>query len=221
MRGAPLFRNRNHAGQVLARLLQHMAGKPDVTVLALPRGGVPVGYEVARALNVGFDIFIVRKLSLPGDEELAIGAIATSGILVLNEDIVRHLHLTSGTIDRLAQDQQAEIDRQEKLYRQSRAPLPLEHRTVILIDDGLATGATMRAAARAVRMKAPARLVIAVPVAPLEVRRDLQSEADEVVCAATPEPFQAVGNWYESFPQTTDDEVGLLLQQARMQTASR
>ncbi len=218
MPAAALFRNRAHAGQFLAQRLQHLAGRPDVTVLALPRGGVPVGCEVAGALHSEFDIFIVRKLALPGDEELAIGAVAGGGVVVLNEDLAGHLRPNSRTLERLIQEQRAEIDRRESLYRQGRAPLSLAYRIVILVDDGVATGATMRAAVRAVRTQAPARLVVAVPVAPPEVCLELESEADEVVCGATPEPFRAVGNWYESFRQTTDDEVRLLLEQARIRT---
>ena len=206
-----LFRDRAHAGIVLAERLRDMVAGTDAIVLVLPRGGVPVGHAVAQVLQLPFDLFLVRKLGLPGDEELALGAVANGGIQVLNEDLVRYLRVPSETIRQIAQTERAEIARQEQLYRQGRTPLSITERTVILVDDGIATGATMRAAIKALRQKAPERIIVAAPVAPSEVCGSLQSDADNVVCVANPQPFHAVGVWYESFPQTTDDEVRLLL----------
>jgi len=208
------FHDRRHAGRVLAARLERYANRPDVIVLALPRGGVPVGFEIARALRAPLDVFNVRKLGVPGQEELAMGAIATGGIRVLNDEIVRELGLTPAAIDRVAAREELELARREQLYRDGR-PLPdLADRIVILVDDGLATGSTMRAAARAVRRLGPARLVVAVPTAAPETCRDLGAEVDEIICAMTPEPFYAVGLWYEDFRQTTDEEVRHLLLQA-------
>lgn len=217
---APLFRDRTHAGSLLAQRLLNSEHPTDSVVLALPRGGVPVAYEVAQTLHADFDIFLVRKLGLPGDPELAVGAIASGGIRVLNDSLVRRLRLSSATIDRLARTEEIEIARQEHLYRKGRPPVPLANRDLIVVDDGLATGATMRAALKALRLKTPGRIVVAVPVAPPDICRDLQSEADRVLCLATPAPFDAVGNWYENFAQTTDDEVRSLLQQPTAQVHS-
>ncbi len=195
------FRDRRHAGRVLAARLERYTNRPDVIVLALPRGGVPVGFEIARALRAPLDVFNVRKLGVPGQEELAMGAIATGGIRVLNDEIVRELGLTPAAIDRVAAREELELARREQLYRDGR-PLPdLADRIVILVDDGLATGSTMRAAARAVRRLGPARLVVAVPTAAPETCRDLGAEVDEIICAMTPEPFYAVGLWYEDLRQ--------------------
>lgn len=211
------FRNRRDAGQKLAQKLSHYASRPDVIVLALPRGGVPVGYEVSRALHVPLDIFIVRKLGIPGQEELAIGAIASGGIRVLNEDILRMLPLPSELIERVAQRELQELQRRERLYRGDRPPPDVRDRTVILVDDGLATGASMRAAVQALRAQNPKRIVVAVPTAAPEACEAFEKEVDEVVCAITPEPFLGVGRWYEDFSQTTDEGVRLFLEDARRQ----
>jgi putative phosphoribosyl transferase len=212
------YRNRSEAGRLLARKLMGYANRPDVLVLALPRGGVPVAFEVAQALNAPLDIFLVRKLGVPGHEELAMGAIASGGVRVLNEDVVRYLHIPDGVIDAVAADELKELDRRERLYRGDRPPLDVRGRTVILIDDGLATGSTMRAAAEALRTQNPAAIVVAVPVAADETCDEFRSEVDEVVCAYTPDPFYAVGLWYEDFSQTSDEEVRELLGRAAAST---
>ena len=212
-----IFRNRADAGRALARRLAGYANRPDVLVLALPRGGVPVAYEVARALNAPLDVFLVRKLGVPGQEELAMGAIATGGVRVLNEDVVSLLQIPDEVIDSIAESEWRELERRERLYRDDR-PLPDMHgRTVILIDDGLATGSSMRAAVAALRQQGPARIVVAVPVAAAPTCEDFRAEVDEVVCAQTPEPFYAVGSWYKDFSQTSDAEVHALLEQAAQQ----
>jgi putative phosphoribosyl transferase len=208
------FRDRRDAGRTLAEQLSAYAGRPDVVVLALPRGGVPVAYEVARALHAPLDVFLVRKLGVPGHEELAMGAVATGGVHVLNDQIVRALGIPPRVIDAVAAWQQQELARRERLYRDDRPPVDVKGRTVILVDDGLATGATMRAAVAALRQQHPARLAVAVPTAAPETCDELRAETDEVVCAITPEPFYSVGLWYEDFSQTTDDEVRELLAQA-------
>jgi predicted phosphoribosyltransferase len=205
------FRNRTDAGRQLAEKLAAYANRPDVLVLALPRGGVPVGFEVARELGAPLDVFLVRKLGVPGYEELAMGAVATGGVRVLNDEIVRGLGISEHEIDAAAARELQELARRQRLYRGDR-PLPdIAGRTVILVDDGLATGATMRAAIAAVRQQQPARIVVAVPTASPDTCEELKAEADDVVCAMTPEPFLAVGHWYEDFTQTTDDEVRELL----------
>jgi predicted phosphoribosyltransferase len=205
------FRNRTDAGRQLAEKLAAYANRPDVLVLALPRGGVPVGFEVARALGAPLDVFLVRKLGVPGYEELAMGAVAIGGVRVLNDEIVRGLGISEHEIDAAAARELQELARRQRLYRGDR-PLPeIAGRTVILVDDGLATGATMRAAIAAVRQQQPARIVVAVPTASPDTCEALKAEADDVVCAMTPEPFLAVGHWYEDFMQTTDDEVRELL----------
>jgi len=208
-RGA--FRDRRAAGRLVAAKLARYAERPDVVVLALPRGGVPVAYEVAQALDAPLDVFAVRKLGLPGHEELAMGAVATGGVRVLNEQIVRALSLPPDLIDAVAAREQQELARRERLYRGDRPPLDVRGRTVILVDDGLATGATMHAAIEALRAQQPARIVVAVPTAAPETCEALRAKADEVVCAITPEPFYAVGLWYDDFSQTSDDEVRQLL----------
>lgn len=209
------FKDRTEAGQVLARKLAAYANHEDVVVLALPRGGVPVAFEIATALNVPLDVFLVRKLGVPGQSELAMGAIANGGVRVLNQDIVRSLRLSDAVIDKVAAQEQQELERRERLYRDDR-PLPLLHeRTVIIVDDGLATGATMRAAIEAIRQQQPARIVVAVPISSPETCRDLAVEVDEIICVETPQPFCSVGLWYEDFPQTTDEEVRNLLKQAQ------
>jgi predicted phosphoribosyltransferase len=209
-----LFRDRSEAGRQLAARLAQYAGRPDVLVLALPRGGVPVGYEVVRALHVPMDVFIVRKLGVPGYEELAMGAVATGGVRVLNHQVVQGLGIPDYVIDAVAEWEQQELKRRERLYRGQRPPPDVRGKTVILVDDGLATGSTMLAAARALRQLGPARIVVAVPVASRDTCELLKSEVDEVVCAVTPEPFYAVGLWYRDFSQTTDEEVRELLEQS-------
>jgi erythromycin esterase-like protein/predicted phosphoribosyltransferase len=205
------FRDRREAGRLLAAKLARYANRPDVIVLALPRGGVPVAYEVARALRVPLDVFVVRKLGVPGYEELAMGAVATGGVRVLNDQIVRSLRIPDYVIDRVAAEEREELGRRERTYRGGRAPLEVRGRTVILVDDGLATGATMRAAVLALRQQQPAKIIAAVPTASPETCNELRAEVDEVVCAITPDPFHAVGYWYEDFTQTTDQEVRELL----------
>ena len=207
------FADRRAAGRVLAALLQPYAERRDVVVLALPRGGVPVAFEVARALGSPLDLFLVRKLGTPGRRELAMGAIASGGVRVLNEDVIRWHGLTAADIETVAREEQRELERREAAYRGGRAPVPVEGRTVILIDDGLATGSTMRAAVQAVRLRNPARVVVAVPVGAPQTCEELSAIADEVVCARTPEPFAAVGQWYVDFDQTSDEEVRQLLRE--------
>lgn len=209
-----VFRDRADAGHHLADELRRYAGRPDVIVLALPRGGVPVAYEVARILRVPLDVFLVRKLGVPGHEELAMGALATGGVRVLNDDVVESLGVSRRQIETVTDYERRELERREREYRHGRPPLSVEGKTVILIDDGLATGSSMRAAAAALRQARPARIVVAVPTAAVETCEELRSEVDEVICATTPEPFRAVGCWYRDFSQTTDDEVRDLLERA-------
>ena len=211
------FRNRRDAGKKLAQKLLRYANDPDVIVLALPRGGVPVGYEVALTLNVPLDIFLVRKLGLPGQEELAIGAIASGGIRVLNEDIIHALSIPEEVINRVVQRELQELQRREHLYRGDRPASQVRARTVILVDDGLATGASMRAAVAGLRAQNPKRIVIAVPTAAPQVCEAFEHEVDEIVCAITPEPFVGVGRWYEDFSQTTDEGVRLFLEDMQRQ----
>jgi predicted phosphoribosyltransferase len=205
------FRHRIDAAARLTEKLAAYASRPDVLVLALPRGGVPVGYEVARALGAPLDVFLVRKLGVPGYEELALGAVATGGVRVLNDEIVRGLGISEHEIDAIVTRELHELARRVRLYRGDRPPPDVGGRTVILVDDGLATGATMRAAVAALRRQQPARIVVAVPTASPDTSEALKAEADDVICAMTPEPFFAVGHWYEDFRQTTDDEVRELL----------
>ena len=216
-----LFRDRLDAGRRLAEKLSDYAGKPDVVVLALPRGGVPVAAEVARALDAPLDIFLVRKLGLPGQEELAMGAIASGGSQVLNTSLLRRLHVPPETVDAVAMRERQELDRRERVYRGSNAPPPVRGKTVILVDDGLATGASMHAAVTALRAQEPARIIVAVPVGAPSTCEDLRRIADDVVCAETPEPFAAVGQWYDDFSQTSDDEVRQFLDASRHPGRSR
>jgi predicted phosphoribosyltransferase len=209
-----LFRNRTDAGQQLAVRLRAYEGRPDVRVLALPRGGVPVAFEVAQALGAPLDVFLVRKLGVPGHEELAMGAIASGGVRVINDEVVRRLDISDDVIDAVTAEEEEELRRREKLYRGDRPPLDVRGRTAILIDDGLATGSSMRAAVAALRLKGPAKVVVAVPVGAPDTCAEFAVEADDVVCARTPEPFYAVGMWYDDFSQTTDEEVRDLLEQA-------
>lgn len=205
------FRDRREAGRRLAAELISYAGRPDVLVLALPRGGVPVGYEVARALGAPLDVFLVRKLGTPGHEELAMGAVASGGIRVLNEDVVSALGLDEGVIQAAVEHETRVLSGRERRYRGDRPATSLADRIILLVDDGLATGATMRAAVAAVRRQSPKRLIVAVPVAPPETCEMLRPEADEVVSLAAPTPFYGVGFWYEDFSPTTDEEVRELL----------
>jgi len=209
MEGA--FPDRAEAGRFLATKLSKYSGRDDVIVLGLPRGGVPVAYEVARALRVPLDVFIVRKLGVPGFEELAVGAIASGGVRVLNEDVARALPNANEIIEAVTKRETAELERREQEYRDGRPAPDLQGETVILIDDGLATGATMRAAVKALRQRGAAKIVVAVPVGPPDTCREFEDEADEVVCASAPEFFQAVGQYYEDFSQTSDEEVRDLL----------
>ena len=209
-----LFKDRTAAGQVLAKELAAYANRSDVLVLGLPRGGVPVAFEVAKALNAPLDVFLVRKLGVPGQEELAMGALASGGVRVFNEEVVAGLGLSETIINKVAEKEQQELERRERLYRDDRPAPDLHGRTVILVDDGLATGATMRAAVRALQQQQPARLVVGVPVSSPETCQEFQTEVDDIVCARTPRPFYSVGLWYDDFSQTTDDEVRDLLQRA-------
>jgi predicted phosphoribosyltransferase len=208
------FKNRSEAGLFLAGQLWAYANRPDTLVLALPRGGVPVAYEVAMALGAPLDVFQVRKLGLPGHEELAMGAIATGDVRVLNPDVVEYLRIPEEVIDEVTARERQELERRERLYRDGRpAPSP-RGRVVILVDDGLATGSTMRAAVLALRQQQPAAVIVAVPVAAKQTCNELRTVADEVFCGITPDPFYAVGLWYEDFSQTTDEEVRDMLARA-------
>jgi putative phosphoribosyl transferase len=208
------FPNRTEAGRLLAEKLVKYAGRPDVIVLGLPRGGVPVAYEVAKRLGVPLDVFIVRKLGVPGFEELAAGAIASGGVRVLNEDVMRALPNADEVIESITAKETAELQRREQSYRDGRPAPELRDRIVILVDDGLATGATMRAAVKALRHRGAAKIVVAVPVGPPDTCHEIEQQADETVCLSMPEFFQAVGQYYEDFSQTSDDEVRELLTRA-------
>jgi putative phosphoribosyl transferase len=209
-----LFQDRFEAGRLLASRLSHLANRSDVVVLALPRGGVPVGFEVAKALNAPVDVFVVRKLGVPGHKELAMGAIASGGIRVLNEDVIRALGIPEEVVDEVAAEEEQELQRREREYRDGRPPIDVRGRTVILVDDGLATGSSMRVAALALKQKNPAQIVVAVPVASPDTCAEFESEVDQVICAVTPEPFRTVGQWYRDFSQTSDEEVRDLLRRA-------
>ena len=208
------FPNRAEAGRQLAARLEKYAGRDDVVVLGLPRGGVPVAYEVAKCLRAQLDVFIVRKLGVPGFEELAAGAIASGGVRVLNEDVLRALPNAEQVIASVTARETAELERREQEYRDGRSPPELRDHVVILVDDGLATGATMRAAVKALRERGVAKIVVAVPVGPPDTCREFEDEADETICATMPEFFQAVGQYYEDFSQTSDEEVRELLARA-------
>jgi predicted phosphoribosyltransferase len=214
------YQDRTEAGRLLAERLAKYKNRPDVVILALPRGGVPVGFEVAQALNAPLDVFVVRKLGVPGQEELAMGAIASGGVLVLNQDIVQMLRIPDEMIEAAVVKETEELERRERLYRGDSPALDARGRVAILIDDGLATGSTMRAAAMALRRHLPSRIVVAAPVAAISTCDALSNEVDEVICAETPEPFHAISLWYRDFTQTTDDQVRELLAQSARSIAA-
>jgi putative phosphoribosyl transferase len=209
-----VFHDRHHAGRILADRLQKYANRDDVVVLALPRGGVPVGYEVATALGVPLDVFVVRKLGIPGHEELAMGALASGGVRVVNRDVTALLPDVDRLLDAVTEREKLELERRERAYRDGRPRPDVSGKTVILVDDGLATGATMRAAAAALKQLGVGRLVVAVPVASRETCAEFENEVDETICAITPEPFYGVGQFYQDFSQTSDEEVRELLAKA-------
>ena len=215
------FANRREAGRELASKLRQYAGRDDVVVLALPRGGVPVAHELAEALDAPLDIFVVRKLGMPGHPEYAMGAIASGGVRVISDDVIRWYGISPAAIEAVAREELAELERREREYRRDRPMTDLHGRTVILVDDGLATGSTMRAAVQAVRTHRPARVVVAVPVGAPSTCEEFNDITDETVCARTPEPFSAVGLWYHDFSQTTDDEVRALLEEHARHVRSR
>ncbi|HEX4770890.1 MAG TPA: phosphoribosyltransferase [Bryobacteraceae bacterium] len=202
-----MFRDRLDAGRALAELVAGAIDDPESLVLALPRGGVPIGYEVAREIGADLDVSLVRKLGLPGQEECAIGAIASGGVRVLNAALIKEVQLSYSIIDQITAREECELQRREELYRAGRPALPVQNRTVVLVDDGLATGATMKAASLALRLQKPKRIIVAVPVAAEQTCHELRKDVDELICAHTPWPFMSVGTWYEDFSQTTDEEV--------------
>lgn len=216
-----IFANRTEAGRRLARYLTRYADRKDVIVLGAPRGGVPVAFEVAKALRVALDVFVMRKLGVPGHEELAFGAIASGGVRIVNQRMVEQLGMTERDVERVVQNEQRELERREREYRHGRARLDVSGRTVILIDDGIATGASVLAAIRALQQMKPAALVVATPVAPRETCERLRAEVDEFVCPETPEPFYGVGQFYDDFSQTSDDEVTELLEHAEQGVGER
>ena len=205
------FRDRTHAGRALAAQLTAYANRPDTLVLGLPRGGVPVAYEVAQALNLPLDICLVRKLGVPGHKELAMGAIASDGVRVLNYDVLSWLAVSDKTLEHVAAHELHELQRRDRAYRGDRPRPKIRDRTVIVIDDGLATGATIKAALEVLRSQQPKKIVVAVPVAPRSACQELANQGYQIVCLATPEPFYAIGLWYENFAQTTDEQVRALL----------
>jgi predicted phosphoribosyltransferase len=214
------YENRAEAGRSLAAELTEYAGRSDVVVLALPRGGLPVASEIASALHAPLDVFVVRKLGVPSHEELAMGAIATGGVRVMNTYVVRELQLSDEVIESVAAREQKELERRERLYRGDRPFVDLSGKIVIVVDDGLATGATMRAAVAAIRHMKPGRIVIAVPVGSIEVAEEMRSIADEVICPYTPEPFRAVGLWYRDFSQASDKELQAMLDRSLLPRAN-
>ncbi|HOA74242.1 MAG TPA: phosphoribosyltransferase family protein [Phycisphaerae bacterium] len=216
----PIYADRRQAGRVLAEALKHYAGKPDVLILALPRGGVPVGFEVAETLGAKLDVYPVRKLGVPGHEELAMGAVAAGGVRLLNELVIRQLGISQATIETAAVREEEVLQSQLRKFGGNAPPPVIHGKTVILVDDGLATGSTMAAAIRAVRQQGPARVVVAVPVAPPDTCAEMKRIADEVVCVATPAIFGAVGLWYENFEPVDDHLVRRLLETSRMKIAT-
>ena len=208
------FRNRRDAGERLALSLSNFDWRPDVTVLGLPRGGVPVAYELARALHVPLDVFVVRKLGIPGQREFAMGAIASGGIVLLDEALIAQMRIPAFAVERVIAAERAELARRERLYRGSRPPLDVRDRTIILVDDGLATGASVQAAIAALKRQGPASIVVASPVGSREACGAIAAITDGCLCSAIPEPFHAVGVWYGDFSETTDDEVRALLERA-------
>lgn len=216
-----LYRDRRDAGRALAVALSKYEGEPRLLVLALPRGGVPVGYEVARALDADLDVFVVRKLGVPGHEELAMGALASGGVRVFRHDVISELEISAASIAAIVAKEQRELNRRERTYRGDLPPLRVKTRTVLLVDDGLATGSTMRAAIAGLKQLTPQRIVVGVPIAAPETCHELSREVDDMVCAATPQPFYAVGRWYEDFSQTTDQEVRELLAARRERPAEQ
>lgn len=215
------FKNRAEGGRSLAQKLMQYANDPNVVVLALPRGGVPVAYEVAKALTAPLDVFVVRKLGVPGFEECAMGAIASGGIRVLNDSVISYLRMPVEVVDEITAEELIELERRERVYRGTRAPVDVTGQTVIIVDDGLATGSTMRAAVKALRKKNPKKIVVAVPVGARETCDSFKNEVDTIaVCAITPEPFNAVGLWYRDFSETTDAEVQQLLRKAEQTRAA-
>lgn len=212
------FANRTEGGRLLAEKLAKYSNRDDVIVLGLPRGGVPVGYEVAKRLRAPLDVFIVRKLGVPGFEELAAGAIASGGVRVLNEDVMRAVPYADEAIEAVTVRETAELERREQIYREGRPPLELRNRIAILVDDGLATGATMRAAVKALRQSGAAKVVVAVPVGPQDTCLEIKQLADDAICLSTPPFFQAVGQYYEDFSQTSDADVRELLGRAAQET---
>ena len=216
-----MFENRAEAGRELAEKLDKYSGREDVIVLGLPRGGVPVAYEVAKRLRAPLDVSIVRKLGVPGFEELAAGAIASGGVRVLNEDVIRSIPYADEAIEAVTVKETAELERREHIYREGRPPPELRDRIVILVDDGLATGATMRAAVKALRQRGTGKIVVAVPVGPPDTCRELEEEADETICLSTPVFFQAVGQYYEDFSQTSDEDVRELLSSAAQKSGDQ
>lgn len=209
-----IYRDRFDAGRQLAEALEAFADHPDVLVLALPRGGVPVGFAIAQALHVPLDVLMVRKLGVPGREELAMGALASGGVRLLNDEIIAALEVTPEEIDAVVHAEQVELERREQLYRAGRPAPDVRDKVLILVDDGLATGSTMRAAVATLRRQGPARVIVAVPVGSSDTCAELRREADDVICIRTPEPFYAVGMWYSNFSQTSDTEVCQLLARA-------
>jgi predicted phosphoribosyltransferase len=214
MDGMFRFKDRAQAGGFLAERLTRYAGQADAIVLGLPRGGVVVAHEIAKKLGLPLDVFLVRKLGVPGYEELAMGAIASGGVRVMNDEVMRQIRIPESAVEAVARREEAELARRETAYRGSRPPVAVAGKTVILVDDGLATGATMRAAVKALRGQHPGRIVVAVPTASREACDEFRADVDEILCGMTPEPFHAVGAWYEDFSQTTDEEVRLLLKAA-------
>lgn len=214
-----VFADRTDAGRALARELSRYGGRDSVLVLALPRGGAPIGFEIARQLHAPMDVFLVRKLGVPGYEELAMGAIASGGTRVINESVVRQLGITEAQIEAVSRQEQRELERREAVFRDGAPPVDVAGRTCILVDDGLATGSTMRAAVQALKNRGPKRIIVAVPVASSDTCAEFEKLVDEMVCLYTPEPFQAVGRWYDDFAQLTDDEVRQYLERAAHEMA--